>query len=329
MNNEFSTIEDQLKKVSVHTLSHEEKDMLWVSVVRAHTVRPVVSPYSWMVLVHRRLMVTVSAVLIFVLAGGSTVALADSAKPGDTLFALDRATENVVLALTSESNKDTVRLAIADERISELESLISDESSRRLAIAAENPRTLTETEAMRAASSFMPATFATDVATNTEESIGQEPLFSKQVAPADSSEEVTQNKDKEKTEVKDKKQTDIEEALSLVGQISNDLEKKGNKKDHDSVRRAMKRLSGKLDKLPSEKHDVFKESFKNISPEVDTAFQPEENDDEKIPQDEVSPIPPSTEDPAQVGTTTQNGEGGVQGESIHTGEKIEDTENTR
>lgn len=262
MNNEFSTIEDQLKKVSVQKLSSEEKQTLWVSVMREHSARPVVSPYSWMLIVHRRLMVTVSAILIFVLAGGSTVALADGAKPGDTLFVLDRATENVVLALTSEKSRDNVRVAIANERVDELESLISDESSRRLARVEINSDAQLEGSSE---ATLMMATFAVDTATNTDNGSEQGPpedarAFSKQGAQdASLTEGVVVEVEK-----KDRKRSDIEEALSLVDEISSELEKRGNKEGHDSVKRAMKRLSGKFNELPQEDNDTFRQSFERV-----------------------------------------------------------------
>lgn len=261
MNNEFSTIEDQLTKVSVHTLSHEEKDTLWVSIARAHAERPVVSPYSWMLLVHRRLMVSVSAVLIFVLAGGSTVALADGAKPGDTLFVLDRATENMVLALTSEKSRDSVRVAIANERVDELEALISDESSRRLARVEidSNVRAKESSEA-----GLMMATLAVDTATNTDNGSEQRSPEDARTFSTGEVQDDTSNKDVVAVEKKDRKRSDIEEALSLVDEISSELEKRGNKEGHDSVKRAMKRLSGKFNELPQEDNDTFRESFERV-----------------------------------------------------------------
>ncbi|MCR4274508.1 MAG: hypothetical protein NUW02_00440 [Candidatus Campbellbacteria bacterium] len=253
MNNEFSTIEDQLKRVSIQNLSNEEKQTLWVSIAREHLARPVVSPYSWMLIVHRRLMVTVSAILIFVLAGGSTVALADSAKPGDTLFALDRATEGVVLALTSEKSRDNVRVAMANERVDELEALISDESSRRLARGEQTPE-----------ATLMMATLAVDTATNTESGSGQESSEDARAFSKQDIQEGTSNSNKDvgaPVEMKDRKRSDIEEALSLVDEISTELEKRGNTEGHDSVKRAMRRLSGKFNELPQEDNDTFRAPF--------------------------------------------------------------------
>jgi hypothetical protein len=260
MNNEFSTIEDQLTKVSVQNLSNEEKQTLWVSITREHTNRPVVSSYSWMILVHRHLMVTVSAILIFVLAGGSTVALADGAKPGDTLFALDRATEDVVLAFTSEKSKDSVRVAIANERIDELESLISDESSRRLALAEPNDELQVEGAPE---ATLMTAVAPVEMAAKIVQTDVEDTALSGETEQG-VLEKKPLREEKEGLEIKDKKQTDIEEALSLVDEISNDLEKRGNKEGHDSVKRAMRRLSGKFNELPQEDNDTFRESFERV-----------------------------------------------------------------
>lgn len=322
MNNEFSIIEDRLKKVSVQKLSDEEKQTLWVSVVRAHTACPVVSPYSWMLLVHRRVMVSVASVLILVLAGGSTVAIADTSKPGDALFVLDRATENVVLALSPESKKDTIRVSVANERIDELESIISDESSRRLARVSttesfarvEQPQAKSAPEATRMMASEVTLQVTEDSATSTEDAAAS--LV--QDVQIESSDNATgQINDTEK--VRDRKQIEIEEALSLVQEISSELERKGNKDGHDSVRRAMKRLSGRLDELPHEDNDSFRESFEHrFFEDSDSDDDDDDDDDEYRGARESVPEELFPTDPTLDSSGTR---GSVQGESI----RIDDT----
>lgn len=59
--------------------------------------------------------------------GTGTVMVADDAKPGNALFGIDRAVENIRLSLANDNRKNELRIAFAAERIEELEDLLDDE----------------------------------------------------------------------------------------------------------------------------------------------------------------------------------------------------------
>src|SRR3989344_6902541 len=67
------------------------------------------------------------AALIALLGAGGTVIASDSARPGDILFPVDRATEEVQFAFTPGQSKAELKIKFAHERLDELESIVSEE----------------------------------------------------------------------------------------------------------------------------------------------------------------------------------------------------------
>ena len=72
--------------------------------------------------------ILIIGIVTAVLAGGTgTVIFSDSSKPGDPLYGLDRATENVQVALSlTDNSKKEVHAAIALERLGELKALYAE-----------------------------------------------------------------------------------------------------------------------------------------------------------------------------------------------------------
>ncbi|TSC77636.1 MAG: hypothetical protein G01um101424_259 [Parcubacteria group bacterium Gr01-1014_24] len=68
-------------------------------------------------------MIGLIIILAMALGIGGTVVAADDARPGDTLFGIDRAVENVRVSLASEENKNELRVRFAEERIKEVSEL--------------------------------------------------------------------------------------------------------------------------------------------------------------------------------------------------------------
>ncbi len=65
--------------------------------------------------------------VIIVILGFGTTALANSAVPGDLLFPVDRAVENVRITFASEDSKTKLRLEFANERVSEFGEILEEE----------------------------------------------------------------------------------------------------------------------------------------------------------------------------------------------------------
>jgi hypothetical protein len=115
-------------------LSAHEKESVWCSIAQRietqpmpMTERPTVSPWQLHALFRNPMMATIALFLSIMLAGGGTVMAADNARPGDLLFRVDTTVENARLALASEKNKAELKVRFAQERIAEVESLVSED----------------------------------------------------------------------------------------------------------------------------------------------------------------------------------------------------------
>lgn len=117
-----------------HTFEHERpvldetrKNAVWEN-IEAKLQMPAPSPYTQFMNV-KSLAVSVAA-LIFVVGTTGTVAAADAAKPGDTLFPLDQAVERTRLALSlRDEKKAALQSEYARERLEELRSIITEETA--------------------------------------------------------------------------------------------------------------------------------------------------------------------------------------------------------
>jgi len=74
-------------------------------------------------------MVTLFIVLALLVGAGGTVAASDSARPGDLLFPIDRAVEDIRATFASTDNKVELKIKFSEERLDEIESILDDESS--------------------------------------------------------------------------------------------------------------------------------------------------------------------------------------------------------
>jgi len=73
-------------------------------------------------------MMSLGIALVVLLAAGGTVAVSDAARPGDVLFPIDRAAEEVRLSFTSNAEaKADLRARFAEERVAEFEEIVAEE----------------------------------------------------------------------------------------------------------------------------------------------------------------------------------------------------------
>ncbi|MEY2665449.1 MAG: hypothetical protein RLZZ480_554 [Candidatus Parcubacteria bacterium] len=103
-------------------LSKEEKVRMLQNVTK-RTAASVVSPYTQFV--RGRVVAPLAVVVAMVVATG-TVAAAESAKPGDLLFPIDRASEEVLLTFAPDDKKSSLRTKFNDERLLELRGIINE-----------------------------------------------------------------------------------------------------------------------------------------------------------------------------------------------------------
>jgi hypothetical protein len=107
-------------------LTEVESARLFASVTLIQPVVRIASPYQFTFFAFKP-MSYVALILVLLLGAGGTVAAAGSAKPGDLLFPIDRATEEVRLALASDGQKSALQNQFITERFTELQTILNEE----------------------------------------------------------------------------------------------------------------------------------------------------------------------------------------------------------
>lgn len=129
-----SDFEKKLHQVRPKGLTPDEKSMLWANIghsieaedyIKAHK-KISGGPFN-LFLYTRKARYIIAGALAGVLTLGSfgTVALADNSRPGDFLFPVELASENIRLRLTSPDNRDELRIQFASERLEEVKELLA------------------------------------------------------------------------------------------------------------------------------------------------------------------------------------------------------------
>ena len=121
MNNK--KIQKILKKIHVKSLTLREQDVVWERIRFDMTQTPIQKAMRSHVLSHFKKSIAIT--LIFGLTAGTAFA-ADSAKPGDRLFVIDRALEGIQMSVASEGKKDELRVKFALERVKEVKDIFEE-----------------------------------------------------------------------------------------------------------------------------------------------------------------------------------------------------------
>lgn len=74
-------------------------------------------------------MIGIIVALVAALGIGGTVAVADTARPGDALFGLDQKIEEVRLKIAPEAKQDELRIKFAEERVEEVDEIVHENQS--------------------------------------------------------------------------------------------------------------------------------------------------------------------------------------------------------
>ena len=111
-------LEEMLSAHAPAPLTLAEQDAVWKA-VSAHIASPtaIPSPYWYSIIVNHKTMIPLIIALVVLLGSGGPVAASDGARPGDLLFPIDRAVEDVRLALASEDDKADLRMRFTNERL--------------------------------------------------------------------------------------------------------------------------------------------------------------------------------------------------------------------
>lgn len=142
MINNKHDIEKIISQTSFRPLTNEEQRRVWEGV-------DTIQGKSLFIYFKKKYMLTSFIIaLVLVFGAGGTAVLADNAVPGDTLFGVDRAVENIRIRLADKEKKNELRIKFADERVREVESITSSTASmQRPAVADITETTVSEIEA--------------------------------------------------------------------------------------------------------------------------------------------------------------------------------------
>lgn len=136
------TIEERLKNADIPGLSPSEREMLWSRIAISIETAPIPSPYALPAKYKKTMIPLLIAAIIFMGAGG-TVAASDAARPGDTLFGVDRAVENIRLAFANASTSAKLKVRFSEERLSEVKELVAEARAKSNASATSTDATTT------------------------------------------------------------------------------------------------------------------------------------------------------------------------------------------
>ncbi len=121
-------VEEMLSARAPSPLTPLEQEKVWLSVSsRIAAGGAVPSPYWYSIILNHKTMIPLIVALVVLLGAGGTVAASDDARPGDFLFPVDRAVEDVRLALAQDDDKADLRMRFTNERFNEFSSVVDDE----------------------------------------------------------------------------------------------------------------------------------------------------------------------------------------------------------
>jgi len=121
-------MKNKLDKIKIKQLSKQESDQAWRFI---RSQMPEAKPQFWSVLtslpvlLKPRLALSTLMVVLLVLGGSiASVKAADNARPGDFLFPLDRAIEEIQIKLVSKEKGLKLQLEFAKERVDEVKEIM-------------------------------------------------------------------------------------------------------------------------------------------------------------------------------------------------------------
>ncbi|MCR4306344.1 MAG: fibronectin type III domain-containing protein [Candidatus Yonathbacteria bacterium] len=124
-------IEKKLEQLGVKSITENEKNMLWSKIQSGFYAERARGAIASSVR-HRSFLpkilnfrVAMASLLIGSFLTGSTIVAADSAKPGDLLFPVDIAVENVRIVLAANGKKDELKIKFAGERLGEAKIILT------------------------------------------------------------------------------------------------------------------------------------------------------------------------------------------------------------
>ncbi len=204
--------------------------------------------------------------LFLALSAGATVAVSDDAKPGDALYGVDRASERVRLAFAGEEGKAELKVRYANERLTELEEVIAEESEDE-DTSDEVSVGLTEAEATIYTNETIVKTEFNDakeilISTSTEATMLENEIAAyygisaeevHAVLTIETEDRASRPEDRTPAIFRDSERVEgaLENAVSYLSEVRLELEAKGNVQAEEAVQTVIDRLLERMGTLPS------------------------------------------------------------------------------
>lgn len=149
-----NNIEKKLNKIRYRELSEEHKNSIWLNVrqsIQSASEEEGTQPTLLLAIkniymknIKNNFIVKPAIITLLIIGLGSTAFASNSAKPGDALFVIDRALENIQLALAGSERDAELKIEFAQERILEVREII--EEAKAAASLADSTQGLTQAE---------------------------------------------------------------------------------------------------------------------------------------------------------------------------------------
>lgn len=121
-----------MEDVRIRDISQEERAGVWHGVISEIAGMPdsrIWSLKNTLISIKKPMLSIFAIIAVLVLGVSGTVAASDGARPGDLLFGVDRAVEDIRINFAGGDKKDDLRIAFAEERVLELKNIIDKEES--------------------------------------------------------------------------------------------------------------------------------------------------------------------------------------------------------
>lgn len=123
-----TTLEEKIASAKPAELSATEEAIVFSKAFARHASGKKESVFASLFITQSKTMIPLALIFALLLGAGGTVAASDSARPGDILFPVDRAIEDLKLTLASEDGKNELRIKYANERVKEFDEIADDET---------------------------------------------------------------------------------------------------------------------------------------------------------------------------------------------------------
>jgi Domain of unknown function (DUF5667) len=260
---------------SQHTpLSRDKKEALWKNIEADIAKLPIASPYTF-TMVTKKSMTSLALALVLMFSLGGTAYASNDARPGDILFPVDQALEEIRLALVrDDDSRAQLQIAFAEERLSELRSILAERT---------NGQTATSTNQTASTSPIVTFEAEADVFTNTtivtveinDRKTTFETSAKTKVSVID---EIVRRYTVDRNLVEKVLDFEIEDRASRVSDMSDATD------DDDRIKTSIALLSALIDESDDDSRDRFiselLQTFGNGSNDDDDDFRFEQDDDE-------------------------------------------------